>query len=252
MLSLFDDGTMDAPSTHLWRRHLRFRTRALIIVVLAIGIWLACVAESVREQRRVKEMILSHDGRLAYEFEPPTVTRYTRKTFVPFWLRRMIGEDYFHDVTWVRIEGARFGDAELERLKLLDRIESLGIVETAITDAGLRHLRGRTRLNGLFLGGNGIGDAGVDSLDLATMPQLEVLEIRSTLVSDAKIAEIKRRFPKLLILADGPSHRYNVSKARGSDGPRNRSGSVSEPRRRIPQSRFGRPPSAGTSVPPDG
>ena len=39
------------------------------------------------------------------------------------------------------------------------------------------------------------------------MPKLELLELRSTLVTDAKLAEIRRRFPKLDILDDGPSHR---------------------------------------------
>jgi hypothetical protein len=146
-----------------------------------------------------------------------TVTRYTRTTLVPAWLRNMIGEDYFHDVTWVRIEGSQFGDSELKQLHALDQIESLGIVETAITDDGLRHLRGRTALKGLFLGGNWIGDSGIDRLDLASMPKLELLELRSTLVTDGKLAEIRRRFPKLDILDDGPSHRVVApGKGRGN------------------------------------
>ena len=135
------------------------------------------------------------------------MTRYTRKTLVPTGLRSIIGEDYFHDVTWVRIEGGWFGDLELAVPAPLDRIETLGIVETAITDAGLRHLRGRTAIKGLFLGGNQIGDTGIDLLDLASLPQLSTLELCSTLVSDSKLAEIKRRFPKLDVLADEPSHR---------------------------------------------
>jgi hypothetical protein len=184
--------------------------------VLVITSGLAWLAHAIREQRLAKDMILRHGGVFFYEFEPQTVTRYTRKTFVPAWLRTLIGEDYFHDVTWVRIEGSRFGDLELAQLRALDRIESLSIVEAAITDDGLRDLRGRTALKGLFLGGNWIGDRGIDLLDLGSMPQLQVLELRSTQVSDEKIAELRRRFPKLDILDDGPSHRIILpGKGRG-------------------------------------
>ena len=192
-----------------WRLNLSLRLAMGAVLVIAVG--LAWLAHAVREQRRVKDLILRHNGLYFYEYEPQTVSRYTRETWVPAWLRRVIGEDWFHDVTWVRIEGPQFEDSELQRLKVLDRIETLGLVETAITDAGLGHLRGRKALKGLFLGGNWIGDAGLDALDLASMPQLSVLEIRSTQVSDAKIAEIKKQFPKLMVLEDGPSHRSIAS-----------------------------------------
>jgi hypothetical protein len=189
-----------------WR--LKLSLRLAMGAVLAIAVGLAWFAHAVREQRRARDLILRHNGLYFYEYEPQTVSRYTRETWVPAWLRRMIGEDWFHDVTWVRIEGPQFGDTELQRLEVLDRIETLGIVQTAITDAGLRHLRGGKALKGLFLVGNWIGDTGIDALDLASRPRLEVLEIRSTQVSEAKIAEIRKRFPRLMILDDGVSHRY--------------------------------------------
>ncbi len=199
-------------------RRLAVSLRFSLIFVLAAALGAAWIAWQVREQREVKALVLRHDGMFHYEFEPQTVTPYQRKTWVPSWLRRAIGEEYFHDVTWVRIEGARFGDAELERLKAFDRIETLGIAQTAISDAGLRRLRGRAALKGLFLGGNWIGDAGIDNLGLETLPQLELLEIRCTQVTDAKLAEIKRRFPKLMILDNGRSYRFIApGEGRGND-----------------------------------
>ena len=98
-----------------------------MVLVLLIALGLAWLAHAIREQRLAKDLILRHDGVFFYEFEPQTVTRYTRTTLVPAWLRSMIGEDYFHDVTWVRIEGSQFGDSELKQLRALDQIESLGI-----------------------------------------------------------------------------------------------------------------------------
>ena len=222
-----------------WRLMLSLRLAMGVVLLIAVG--LAWIAHAVREQRRAKELILSHSGLFFYEYEPQTVSRYTRKTLAPAWLRRMIGEDYFHDVTWVRIEGAGFGDSELQRLKALDRIETLGIVETGITDAGLRHLRGRKALKGLFIGGNWIGDEGIDALDLASMPLLTALEIRSTQVSEAKIAEIRKRFPKLMVLDDGPSHRYIASgEGREADRMVNPEDPALGPRREVPPPRFPR------------
>ena len=186
------------------------RLRSALVLVFVVALTLGWFAWDVRDQRETKETILRHNGVFFYEYEPQTVTQYERVNWTPAWLRKAIDEDYFHDVTMIRIEGEQFGDAELERLEALDRIEALGIVQTAITDDGLRHLRGRKALKSLWLGGNWIGDAGIDNLGLETLPNLEVLEIRQTLVSEAKVAEIQHRFPKLMILNDGTSHRYII------------------------------------------
>lgn len=232
-----DETSTARARSRSWRAvSLRVSLLLVLIAALALG-WLAWI---LREQREIKEMILRNDGQFFYEYEPQTVTRYTRETWVPAWLRSIIGEDHFHDVTWVRIEGRNFGDAQLERLRSLDHIETLGIVQTAITDAGLRHLSGRHALKGLCLGGNWIGDAGIDNLDLKSLPKLELLEIRSTLVTPAKIKEIKTRFPKLMILTDGPSRRFVVpGKGRGPDRMVNDSPLLRRPDRKVPPRMFG-------------
>jgi hypothetical protein len=228
----------DPPESVVRRRGSRWLTVSVRLscgAMIAVALVLAWFAHLVREQRSIKEMILRNNGLFYYEFEPQNPKPYARKNWVPAPIRRLIDEEYFHDITWARIEGAEFGDQDLARLKTLDRIEGLGIIETAITDAGLRQLRGRVTLKGLFLGGNWIGDAGIDNLDLGSMPRLEVLELRSTLVSEEKLAEIRRRFPKLLLLTDGSSHRYIVP-GEGREG--NRMVQVDDPRlgsrRKIP------------------
>ena len=191
-------------------RWLAFRLRSALVLVLAVAMALGWFAWDLRDRRETKEMILRHSGLFFYEDEPQTVTQYERTNWAPSWLRKAIGEESFHDVTWARIEGEQFGDAELERLKRFDRIETLGIVQTSITDDGLRHLRGREALKSLWLGGNWIGDLGIDNLGLETLPNLEVLEISQTLVSEGRVAEIRRRFPKLMIVDNGVSHRAIV------------------------------------------
>ena len=224
-----------SPSGRRTRRWLAVSLRVSLMLILAAALAVGWLAWQIRDHRERKAMIVRHDGIFQYEFEPQTVTKYQRRTWAPSWLRRLIGEDDFHDVTWVRIEGPEFGDAELERLKPFDRIESLGVVQTAISDAALRHLRGRAALKGLFLGGNWIGDAGIENLGLETLPQLEVLEIRSTQVTDAKVADIRRKFPKLIILADGPSHRQIVpGQGRGAHRLENLGDAEPGPGRAIP------------------
>jgi hypothetical protein len=133
----FTSSDVPKPGPRQWRRKVSLRLAMVLVLLIALG--LAWFAHGIREQRLAKDLILRHDGVFFYEFEPQTVTRYTRTTFVPAWLRNLIGENSFHDVTWVRIEGSQFGDSELKQLQALDQIESLGIVETAITDDGLRH-----------------------------------------------------------------------------------------------------------------
>ncbi len=238
-------GSPEGRPGSVGRRHgsrwLTISVRLSCVVVLAMALLLAWFAHLVREHRRIKEMILRYNGLYYHEFEPQNPKPYTRNNWVPARIRRLIDEEYFHDITWVRIEGAGFGDEELARLKSLDRIEALGIIEAKITDAGLRQLRGRVALQALCLGGNWIGDAGIDNLDLGSMPRLELLELRSTLVSDQKLEEIRRRFPKLLLLTDGFSHRYIVpGEGRGKNRWVPPDDPMLGPRRKVPPANWDR------------
>jgi hypothetical protein len=106
-----------------------------------------------------------------------------------------LGIDYFHQVTWVRIEDPQFDDEDFGRLTArLPRIETLAIVGASITDAGLTRLRGNRRLKGLSLGRNHITDAGIDGLGPETMPVLEMLDVRSTGVSATMVAVVQAVF----------------------------------------------------------
>ena len=116
-------------------------------------------------------------------------------SWVPDWLIKNLGVDYFHHVTWAHIEDPKFNDEDLSRLTAcLPRIESMGIVGTSITDGGLTHLRGNRSLLALFVSSNSLTDAGIDNLGPHTLPVLDLLDVRGTGVSAAKVADVEAIF----------------------------------------------------------
>jgi hypothetical protein len=164
-----------------------------LVAIVAVG--MGWIAYRVRVQKQGIGLILRHGGMYYYDFEDRTNYPKASRSWAPSWLIKALGIDYFHHVTWVRIEDHHFDDEDLGRLTTcLPRIESLGIVGTSITDAGLTRLRGHRRLKGLFLGTNRITDEGIDNLGPETMPVLELLDVRGTGVSATKVAAVEAVF----------------------------------------------------------
>ena len=183
---------MRRPRLRLKRMSLRLALGLVAIAAVGLG-WFV---HRVRLQQEGIELIRRHGGMYYYDFENqgasfPKIPR----SWAPGWLVNNLGIDYFHHVTWVRIEDPHFGDEALGRLTAcLLRIDSLGIVGTSITDSGLTHLRGNRWLMALFVERNLIGDAGIDSLGPETMPILELLDVRGTRVSAAKVIAVRAIF----------------------------------------------------------
>ena len=82
-----------------------------------------------------------------------------------------------------------FGDAGLEPLgPIADKIASLDIARSKVTDAGLKALAGMKNLKELHLEGTGISDAGLDHLK--GLAELEYLNLYNTKVTDAGAAKL--------------------------------------------------------------
>ena len=71
----------------------------------------------------------------------------------PLWLRNLLGDDFFADVVLVYLDG------------------------TQVTDAGLKHLTGLTKLQALNLGSTQVTDAGVNTLQQA-LPNCQISRLR--------------------------------------------------------------------------
>jgi Leucine-rich repeat (LRR) protein len=82
-----------------------------------------------------------------------------------------------------------FGDAGLEPLvPIADKIASLDIARSKVTDGGLKALAGMKHLKELHLEGTSISDAGLDQLKGLT--ELEYINLYNTKVTDAGITKL--------------------------------------------------------------
>jgi hypothetical protein len=180
--------------TKSWRRSVSLR---LVLGLVAIAaVWMGWIVHRVRVQQEGIDLIRRHGGTYYYDFEYDD-SKYPKlpRSWVPGWLIKNLGIDYFHHLASVRIEDPTFDDNDFGRLTArLPRIESLGIHGTSITDAGLRHLRGNRWLLALWVPKNRITDAEIDNLAPETLPVLELLDVRSTGVSAVKIAAVEALF----------------------------------------------------------
>src|SRR5437870_1075211 len=89
----------------------------------------------------------------------------------------------------VDLHGTRVTDAGLEHLQGLSKLQTLNLYNTKITDAGLAHLQSLTSLTTLYLNNTQITDAGL--VHLKGLTRLQQLGLYRTQVSDEGLAHLK-------------------------------------------------------------
>ncbi|MGO8688343.1 MAG: hypothetical protein ACLQLG_01800 [Thermoguttaceae bacterium] len=172
------------------------RTLLLVMTLACVGMsWVAVKMKQARQQHAAVEAIRKLGGMVDYDYqkkdpfdEPPG----------PAWLRKLLGDDLFASVTWVRLSDSDVSDAALEYLKGLARLEILDLNRTNVSDAGLQHLKGLTQLRELCLGGTKVSDAGLENL--MGLTQLQKLWLDSTNVTDAGAQDLQKALPNLEII----------------------------------------------------
>ena len=100
------------------------------------------------------------------------------------------------------LNGTRVSDAGLEHLKGLTRLQELCLGGTKVSDAGLKHLKGLTQLKTLYLGQTAVGDTGLQYLKGLT--QLKTLYLDQTKVSDAGVIDLQKALPNTYIARSPP------------------------------------------------
>jgi len=178
--------------TLLTRRRLKCSIRCLLLVALVVAIpatWWAMAREASMGQREAVEQIHQAGGLVVgYDFNHP-FGFVIAPPAGPRWLRRMLGDDLFANVTRVDLSRSEISDAGLEALKGLPHLWDLVLHDTAVTDAGLEHLKGLTHLSSLILDGTKVSDVGLRHLQGLT--DLKCLSLDRTRVTDAGLEDLK-------------------------------------------------------------
>jgi hypothetical protein len=195
-------------------RRLGLSLRVLMLLVLLLGCGMGWLAYRARVQRQAVVAIEASGGQVSYDWDltddlnlqedlrPP-------KSRWPKWLIKALGIDYFGNVVNVYSrtgqesiyfgnvrspysksgEGLRIDDALMATIGKLGHLQDLRIDGSPLTDAGLVHLRGLTRLEELHIDNTpGVTDAGM--VHLAGLKRLRVLHIVDSGVKGPGLASL--------------------------------------------------------------
>ena len=189
------------------RRWLRFSLRSLLVVIAVLCIWLGMEVNRVREQKQAVEMITRLGGRVSYDYwdnairQPGIRQRMAMANIQqgppvvieppgPKWLRGLVGDEYFQNLSTVGFVDTPVTDADLELLKNQNSLWCLRLWETQITDTGLRHIRRLRNLLILDLRNAHVTDAGL--VHIGKLNNLRGLGLGYTQVTDAGLEHVRR------------------------------------------------------------
>jgi Leucine rich repeat/Leucine Rich repeat len=176
------------PDARPWRKYLRFSVRALIVLVLVIGLAVGWIVRSAQVQRDAVAAIAKAGGAVGYDWEHgrPGGNGAPR---APEWLVDALGVDYFGHV--VAVESfTNASDAVLTHVLCLPELYELSLKGPNVTDSEIARLKELTKLTSLGLDGTQVSDAGIARLTELT--KLTSLSLRFTKVTDAGLAHLTR------------------------------------------------------------
>ena len=175
----------------IFRLRFQFGILSLLVLTVAVALpfaWLASEMKAAKEQKTTVEEIKNLRGSVGYDYQQ-SPSDSTSKPPEPAWLRGLLGDDLFVNVTQVSLSNAGIDDAGLEHLRGLTQLQELDLGNTKVSDAGLEHLKGLTQLQRLDLCNPKISDAGLEHLKGLT--QLQGLYLLTTQVSDVGLEHLK-------------------------------------------------------------
>ena len=177
------------------RRWLQFSLKTMLVVMTlaSVGLgWLAYERNEVRKRHEAIAAIEKSGGGVRFDVEKP---------FRPKWLRPLLGDDSAGEVESVGYWGAReaITDAGLVHLRGLTKLKWLYLDRhPQLTDAGLVHLQGLTELEDLGLSDTRVSDAGL--VHLKGLKKLERLNLWGTRVTEQGISELQKALPNTQII----------------------------------------------------
>ncbi|MDP6443054.1 MAG: hypothetical protein QGG36_18585 [Pirellulaceae bacterium] len=174
------------------RSRLIFRLRTLLIAVsvscCALGVWWHHLAPFRRQQKAL--IVLRESG--------AAVT--TRVATGSDWRRRLVGEDWFVEVTSVRLDRQQVTTAQLEAVVSLIGVLELSFIGANFDDRDAQYLRAQPTLIRLYLQGTDITDEGLRLLP--ELVELRYVDIRGTRVSLRGVQKLEAALPQARVLTD--------------------------------------------------
>jgi hypothetical protein len=188
------------------RRWLAFSVRGLLLLVLALGLALGLLLHKAGKQRRAVAAVKQYGGFVHYDWEfegTGSIVERNSRSPGPPWLRRLVGDEFFQEVTWVGLirdahNGSRNGRSSptgrsdgsvMPYLRDFPRLKWLQIWKGQASDAGLANLGGLTELEELLITlPEGLTAGGLAHLE--GLPRLINLQISRGSIDDACLAPI--------------------------------------------------------------
>jgi hypothetical protein len=170
----------------VFRWRFQFSIRSLLVLTVAVAIpcsWLAVEIKRAREQREAWVVIQEGGGSINYDFQELTHDPFADEPPPePEWLLKLMGDDFFHDVSFVFFFNGEFTNAILINFHRLPNLKSLTFMESDLSDDRLQTVSNIKQLKDLILIGTGVTDNGLRYLQ--TMQNLESLKISCTTLND--------------------------------------------------------------------
>ncbi len=195
------------------RERLVVSVRALMLLVLAVGLGLGWKINRAGTQKRAVARIEKAGGSVIYDYTFDGTYPYKpiESPGVPAWLRARLGDEFFQEVTAVSFYKP-VTDDQLAPVADFDRLLALELHGTKVTNAGLAHLANLKNLREIRLDRTQITDAvlarlrpltGLRRLDLQqeglSMKEIQTEEVRKifeeleNLTHNQKVGEVLRR-----------------------------------------------------------
>jgi hypothetical protein len=195
------------PNPRAKRRWYQFRLRALLLLMAAFALWLGIKVHRVRQQEEAIQAVLDLGGTVYYDYQLEQDS-YGRTTIDreappsgPAWLRAVVGEEYFREVTDVSLRDTKASDAELELLAKLPGLQSLDLANSPVSSDGLVHLRGLRKLRALSLCNTDVDDSGMKHIGRLT--GLQRLSLWNTKVGDDGLEQLSGLTDMRNLVLDG-------------------------------------------------
>ena len=153
------------------RRRFQFSLRTLMVVMTMLAVWTGWTVSKVKRMQRAIASVEWLGGFIAYKHQ------WRDGEFLPNarppasnWMRLLFGERYGAEPVEIQLfacpqmRAAEFTDAEAAAISQLEELTWLVLMDTKLTDAGLRHLHRLTKLGRLDVEGTLVTEVGVADL----------------------------------------------------------------------------------------